>query len=107
MSEVQNKVNNRQEIIAYIDSHRDQLRTQFHVRKIALIGSFARNEQTANSDIDLLIDLEEGTPDIYHLKRNLKNELELQFGRPVELASERYLRPYYRTQILQEAIYVR
>ena len=101
-----NRVNSRQEIVAYLDSHRDQLRTQFHVRKIALIGSFARDEQTAESDVDLLLDLEEGTPDIYHLKRSLKEELEQQFGRPVELASERYLKPYYRRQILQEAIYV-
>lgn len=106
MAAARNKVSNRQEIIAYIDSHREQLRTRFHVRKIALIGSFARGEQTPESDVDLLLDLEEGTAGIYQLKRNLKNELERQFGRPVELASERYLKPYYKKQILQEAIYV-
>jgi len=99
-------VNNRQEIIAYIDSYREQLRAKYHVRKIALIGSFARDEQTANSDVDLLVDLEDGTADIYRLKRTLKDELERQFGRSVELASERYLKSCYRTQILQEAIYV-
>jgi predicted nucleotidyltransferase len=106
MTAARNKVSSRQEIIAYIDSHREQLRTRFHVRKIALIGSFARDEQTAESDVDLLLDLEEGTAGIYQLKRNLKDELERQFGRPVELASERYLKPYYKKQILQEAIYV-
>jgi len=106
MTAARNVVSSRQEIIAYIDSHREQLRTRFHIRKIALIGSFARDEQTANSDVDLLVDLEEGTADIYQLKRNLKDELERQFGRPVELASERYLKSYYRAQILQEAIYV-
>jgi predicted nucleotidyltransferase len=99
-------VSSRQEIVAYIGSHRELLRTKFHVRRIALIGSFARDEQTSKSDVDLLLDLEEGTADIYQLKRILKGELERQFGRPVELASERYLKPYYRTQILQEAIYV-
>jgi predicted nucleotidyltransferase len=106
MSATQKKVNNRQQIVAYLGSNRGQLRTQFHVRKIALIGSFARDEQTADSDIDLLIDLEEGTADIYLLKRNLKEKLEHEFGRSVELASERYLKSYYRKQILQEAIYV-
>jgi predicted nucleotidyltransferase len=106
MTAARNMVSSRQEIIAFIDSHREQLRTRFHVRKIALIGSFAREEQTAESDVDLLLDLEEGTAGIYQLKRNLKDELERQFGRPVELASERYLKPYYKKQILQEAIYV-
>lgn len=106
MTAARNMVSSRQEIIAYIESHREQLRTRFHVRKIALIGSFARDEQTPESDVDLLLDLEEGTAGIYQLKRNLKDELERQFGRPVELASERYLKPYYKKQILQEAIYV-
>jgi hypothetical protein len=106
MTAARNMVSSRQEIIAYIDSHREQLRTRFHVRKIALIGSFARDEQTPESDVDLLLDLEEGTAGIYQLKRDLKDELERQFGRPVELASERYLKPYYKKQILQEAIYV-
>ena len=106
MTAAKNMVNNRQEIIAYIDSYREQLRAKYHVRKIALIGSFARDEQTANSDVDLLVDLGDGTADIYRLKRTLKDELERQFGRSVELASERYLKSYYRTQILQEAIYV-
>jgi predicted nucleotidyltransferase len=75
------------------------------VRKMAIIGSFAREEQTAKSDVDLLLDLEEGTPDIARLKRSLRQELEKQFGRPVELASERYLKPYYREQIINEAVY--
>ena len=106
MTAARNRVSSRQEIIAYIDSHREQLRARFHVRKIALIGSFARDEQTAESDVDLLLDLEEGTAGIYQLKRDLKDELELQFGRSVELASERYLKPYYKKQILAEAIYI-
>ena len=100
------KVRNRQEILNYIKLHKDRLRVAFHLRKIALIGSFARDDQTPDSDIDLLIDIEEGTPNIYQLKRNLKKELEQQLGRPVEIASERYLKPYYKEQILQEAIYV-
>jgi hypothetical protein len=101
-----NKVSTRQEVLDYIESQKDHLRTAFHVRRIALIGSFARDEQTSDSDIDLLLDLEENTPDLYALKRNLKQALELQFGRSVDLASERYLKSYYREEILREAIYV-
>ena len=106
METKRNKINSRQEVIDYIHSHKERFRTSYHVRKIALIGSFARDEQTSESDVDLLLDIEEGTPDIYQLKRNLKEELERQFGRQVDLASERYLKPYYRNQILSEAIYV-
>jgi len=100
------KVRSRQQIIDYINSNKERFRSEYHVHRIALIGSFAREEQRAESDIDLLLDLERGTPDIYAVKRKLKQELEVQFGRPVELASERYLKPFYKEQILQDAIYV-
>jgi len=100
------RVGNRQQILDYINSNKGRLQSEYHVRKIALIGSFARNEQRPDSDIDLLVDLELDTPDIYRTKRRLRRELETAFGRAVELASERYLKPYYREEILREAIYV-
>ena len=99
-------VETRQAIIDYIDSQMPRFRSTYYVRKMALIGSFARDEQTSGSDIDLLIDLEPGAPDIHQIKHILKAELEQHFGRRVEIASEPYLKPYYRKQILQEAIYV-
>ena len=96
----------KQDIIRYLDSRKDHFLKEYHVRKIALIGSFARNEQHPRSDIDILIDIEEGTPNIFEVKRSLKKELEKEFSRTVEIASERYLKPYYREEILHEAVYV-
>ena len=96
----------RQDIINYLDSRKDFFQKTYHVRKIALIGSFARNEQTVQSDVDILIDLDEGTPNIFELKRLLQQELEKEFKRKVEIASERYIKPYYRDEILLEAVYV-
>ena len=100
------KVGSRQQILDYILSNKGRLKSEYHVRKIALIGSFARDEQRPESDVDLLLDLEPDTPDIHRTKLRLQSELEAAFGRTVELASERYLKPYYRDDILREAIYV-
>ena len=97
---------NRQAIIKYLHSRKAYFLKNYHIRKIALIGSFARNEQSPRSDIDILIDIEEGTPDIFEAKRLLKDELETEFKRKVEIASERYIKPYYREEILREAVYV-
>jgi len=94
------------DLIAYLREHREHLRRKYHVHRVAVIGSFARNEQHSGSDVDLLVDLESGTPDIHRLKRELRAELEGTFSRRVEIASERYLKPYYRDQILREAVYV-
>jgi predicted nucleotidyltransferase len=56
--------------------------------------------------VDILVDLESAVPNIHRLKRQLRTELERAFGRRVEIASERYLKPYYREEILREAVYV-
>lgn len=71
-----------------------------------MIGSFAREEQTDESDVDLLIDLAESTPRIFDLKRALRSELEARFGRTVELASERYREPCFREHVRKEQIHV-
>jgi len=99
-------VERQEEIIDYIRSQRSRLSERYHIRRIALIGSFARDEQTDESDIDLLVDIEENTPHLYEAKKELRREFEQRFGRRVEVASERFLKPYYRQQILREAIYV-
>ena len=99
-------VGSKQEILTYLKTQKDHLREKYHVRRVAVIGSFARDEQSATSDIDLLLDLEEGTANIFEIKRTLTNQFERDLGRPVELASERYLKPYYKEEILREAIYI-
>ena len=97
---------NRQAIMEYLNSRKDYFIENYHLKKIALIGSFARNEQSPQSDIDILVDIEEGTPEIFEAKRLLKDELEKEFRRKVEIASESYIKAYYREEILREAMYV-
>lgn len=95
----------KEDILNYLNSRKEDYHNRYHVRKIALIGSFARNEQNEKSDIDILVDIEEGT--LYLRSEAFLEKLAgKKFGRKVEIASERYLKPYYRAQILQEAVYV-
>lgn len=44
----------REDILEFLRTNRELLRKQFHIVKIGLFGSFARSEQTAESDIDLI-----------------------------------------------------
>lgn len=99
------RVQDKDEILSYLRSQKEQLRLRYHVRAIALVGSFARGSQEDHSDIDFIVDLEETTPDIYGVKRALRAELARRFGRPVDIASVRYLKPYCRERVLREAIY--
>lgn len=99
-------MNTRDEILNFLRHNHELLAQKYHVTKIGLFGSFARNEQTAQSDVDLLFELEEGTQNIYDLKNGLKAFLSAAFERDVDLAREKYLKSYAKEQIFKDALYV-
>jgi predicted nucleotidyltransferase len=99
-------MNTQDEIVNFLHNNRKLLLEKYHVTKIGLFGSFARNEQQVDSDVDLLIEIEEGTKNIHDLKDSLKQFLSLSFDRSVDIAREKYLKPYAREQILKDTVYV-
>ena len=96
----------QEEILEFLKTNREFLKQRFHVIKIGLFGSFARREQTSKSDIDLLIEMDADAVDVHRLKIGLREFISGRFNRTVDLAREKYLRPYSRNQILKEAIFV-
>jgi uncharacterized protein len=94
------------DVLGYLRQNRVQLRNRFHVKRIGVFGSLARGDATEQSDIDLIIELDEDTHDIHGLKDELREFVGKPFGRRVDIAREKYLRPYARRQILAEAVYV-
>jgi len=99
-------LNSKGEILDFLKNNRKFLRETYHVTKIGLFGSFARDEQKNDSDVDLLIDIEDGTKNIHDLKLSLKEYLSNKFGRNVDLAREKYLKPYAKKYILKDTVYV-
>jgi uncharacterized protein len=97
---------NKQIILDFIKANRTTLEDQYFVEKIALFGSCARNEVTEKSDIDLLVTLRQDTADIHGIKQGLREFFGKHFNCSVDIASEKYLKPYIRNEILQEAVYV-
>jgi predicted nucleotidyltransferase len=72
------------------------------VRRLALFGSFARDEAGAGSDVDLLIQFEPGRKSYDHLL-DLGDLLEARLGRRVELVTTEGLSPYLGPRIRAEA----
>ncbi|MBI3958976.1 MAG: nucleotidyltransferase family protein [Chloroflexi bacterium] len=46
-----------EDIRRILRTHRSELKERYHVEEIALFGSYARNEQTPESDVDILVTL--------------------------------------------------
>jgi predicted nucleotidyltransferase len=103
---MRNSMETREDILEFLRTNREFLRKQFHIVKIGLFGSFARSEQTEQSDIDLIIELDTHGTDVYLLKNSIREFIASRFNRGVDLAREKYLRPYAREAILKEAIFV-
>jgi len=99
-------MNTKEEILHFLRENKNELLSKYHLSKIGLFGSFARGESTKESDVDILFDFNENVKDVYTLKITLKNYLSKNFNRSVDLAREKYLKPFAKSKILEDTIYV-
>ncbi len=75
---------------------------QNHIRRLAFFGSVIRADFTPESDVDVLVEFEEGhVPglDFFAMQRQLSGIL----GRQVDLHTPGFLSPYFRDEVLSEA----
>jgi len=93
-------------VLSYLEKHKTRLVREYHLTKIGVFGSVARHEGRDNSDIDLIVEFDENTPDLYTIKQRLKNELSRQLNASVDICREKYIKPVFKKHILAEAIYV-
>ena len=85
--------NNREEIL--------RIAARYNVINIRVFGSAARGDADSNSDIDFVVELEQGWGLIEHLA--FKQELEALLGRKVDVVVEQGLRDIVRDRVLSEA----
>jgi predicted nucleotidyltransferase len=90
-------------IIAIRMAELKDLCARFHVQRLDLFGSAARDDfDPARSDLDFLVEFDRAHPSALSLKTylGLKDSLEALFGRPVDLVEPGVLRnPYLKASI--------
>jgi uncharacterized protein len=71
------------------------------IHRLRVFGSFARGDESSDSDIDFLADFtrRKSLLDLVRIEREFASRL----GRPVDLVTESSLSPYLRDRILAEA----
>lgn len=75
---------------------------RYGARNVRIFGSVARGDADEQSDIDFIVDLEEGRT-LFDLG-GLQYELELLLKRPVDIVTESGLKLRIRDRVLHEAI---
>ena len=89
-------------ILNFLKAHKNELRKKYGVKNIGLFGSYARGEETSQSDIDLLVDM----PSSFNAFFGLKSYLEQHLKKNIDLGMEHKLRSFIKDHIKDEIIYV-
>lgn len=93
-------------IVATLNKNHVRLQQKYKVNEISIIGSYARGEQTENSDLDIMVDFRE--PIGWNVV-DLKDELEELLGLPVDLILKDGImqRKKLYDGILEDVVYVK
>ena len=93
----------REEVLARLAQGRPDL-DRFHVTSLSIFGSMARDEASADSDVDVLVELDpDAVVGLFEFAR-LQRYLTQLLGRRVDLATPDALHKALRASILSEAI---
>ena len=91
-------------ILNFLKIHRHELTDIYGVKKIGLFGSYARDEATQESDIDIAVEIESTNSfrSFFYLLYFLEDGLKTR----IDLGIEQSLKPIAKKTILKDIIYV-
>ncbi len=97
-------MNDIDKIISKLKELKPDLEKNYNITELGVFGSFVRNEQTPQSDIDILIDYKKGTSIL--TLGGLQYMLSEIFNTKVDLVMKKSLKKRIGEQILSEVVYV-
>ncbi len=93
---------NRQTTLKLLAEHKPYLISQFGVTRLALFGSVARDSATPRSDVDVLVSFDGPATSARFF--GVQFYLEDRLGCPVDLVTDKALRPELRSFIEHESV---
>jgi predicted nucleotidyltransferase len=94
----------RDDILAFLRLQKLAFKTEMGISKIGLFGSLARNEKP--NDIDIMVEFEPGTQDLFEKKFKIKQIIEARFNFPTDICRERFIKPNVKELIMRDVIFV-
>jgi Predicted nucleotidyltransferases len=85
-----------------IKEHKEEIRQSFKAEVVGIFGSYARGEEKASSDVDVLVNFDDGAT-LFDLV-GLGDYLEKMFTVPVDVVSMRALHPMMKDEVLREMV---
>lgn len=95
---------NKDQVLNLLKAHKSILEQQFGVTDIAIFGSTVRDETFSHSDVDILVSFEGPTTSKQYF--GVQFYLEELLDSPIDLVTDKALRPELRSYVENEAVYV-
>lgn len=92
----------REKIITFLKEHKKEFQQKYCVEKIALFGSYARDEANDKSDIDIIVSM----PSNFDVYYDFKEYLEAAFQKKVDLGLEKNIRAFIAKEMQKDIVYV-
>jgi len=92
----------RKDLLKYLKEHYEEFHNKYNVEKIGIFGSYARDEATQDSDIDIFVQMHPKLLDMITIKQLIEKDLHHKVD-IVRLRDK--MNPYLKKRILQDGIY--
>jgi uncharacterized protein len=94
----------RDEILQVLRSQKNSLFQKYQITDLGIFGSYAREQQTESSDLDILVDYIQ--PPTLPKLIELRDYLSQVFSIKVDIVTQNGLKPRIRERVLSEVIYL-
>jgi predicted nucleotidyltransferase len=92
----------KHDVLNYLKEHYPEFKSQYNVEKIGLFGSYARDEATPDSDIDIFVKMKPNMFDMIAIKEQIEKDLHTK----VDIIREhKNMKPFFLEMINKDLIY--
>ena len=92
---------NKTDILNYLQNHYQEYKEKYNIEQIGIFGSYARDEATKGSDIDIFVKMPPKAFDIIAIKEDIKNA----FNKEVDIVRMRdKMNPFLQKRIIKDGI---
>lgn len=94
----------QEQVIKLLQQKKQILSKEYGIKTLGLFGSYSKNKQNKNSDIDILIEFNKSISLLKYLK--LSSILSKDTGKKIDLVMKSALKKNIGEKILKEVIYI-
>lgn len=93
----------KNDVLNYLKEHYEEFHNRYSVEKIGIFGSYARDEATNDSDIDIFVKMQPNMFDMIAIKEQIERDLH----KKVDIIREhKNIKPFFLEMINKDLIYV-